>query len=650
MISGIKIDEYGVEHENKCAPLSFSVFLGELNSIITSLDSSIQSERNIYNFIQKCTSIMPGFPGGGRSFVKIPIHCNLVEWPIVMISIRTIFNEFRDSFKYNQNFTHFKDFIKIDKRGFNTIKNVDFLTCLPENGGSPQIDIAFEYSSRNTPVLILIVDSYWQQSIELFKEVYSKCAEYCFNVETKSKFDSLIPKGFENLKIIYDDVKTTLKHQTTASFFASIYKRSDPNLDVNANRIKKNLHFISANFSYCEYMSFLHRNAILTKLVDLISQIKNGLDHSILPDHDKIFSDQYTLPSLSQECCDILKKQSFNMGETPIYIRLIDKLYIHDALHSTIRYVKEYGDQVMEIGIYLEKRVFEKRDFVDGNVFVFYGSSEGGFYNNIVKSQVDIALMKPLTELKFSASKNLEGLNSESIICNLNMSNIYVSRSIFEIVDQGYELRGDVLIQPWMQWDSVTRKSSQKTFGISFSDFKSIGPTINLETFSRQIIPFQPFFEELNFSMNVYSIENTFLLESAIFEILKRIFDEYEIRNLKIKLVPIILSLWASQSLESFTLEELIAMQRKVTPPHKEKKKTSIYTDRVIIASTHIKEVEAFKQGKEGCTMNFVDKIYGDKKSSETASSSLAIRKSKKMYNRSFTEVLYSYTETHSEE
>ena len=645
----LKLIDYGVENENNEAPMSVSIFLSPLHRIINDLETSGEKERNIYNFIMNCTSIMPGFPGGGRAFVRLPIDCNIMEWPTVMSSIQEVFKDFRDSFKFNQNFPNYKDFIKPNKRNESFIKNIDFLTCLPENGGSPQINLAFEYTSRGTPILTLIVDSYWQQAINLFKDVYLKCAEYSFNIEIKSKYNSIIPKGFENLRFIYEDVKNTLKHQKNSSFFSSIYKRSDPNADINTNREKKNIHFISANFSYCEYMSFLHRNAILTKLICKIAKIRNGLDQPIISNYDKIFSEKYTLPSLSSECCDVLKKPLFNLGDSPVFIRLIDKLHIHDSIHSTIRYVTEYGGKTSEVGVYLEKRIFEKRDFIEGNVFVFYGSSEGGFFNNVVKSPLTIALVKPLNNLTLTSSKNIFD-PPKPFECNLNSSYIYVSRSIFFDIDQFYEMAGDVFLQPWLQWDSATEKSSQKTFGLGFSEIRPIGDNFNLELCSRKIIPFQPFFEELNFSITTYSIENTFLLESAIPEMLKRIFDELEIRSVNLKILPIILSIWSARSLESFSLEHLISMQKSATPPQKEKKRNNTYRNRVIISPKHFTELEDFKQGKEDFSMTTAEKIYGDRKTLESTSSSMPIRKVRKMYNRSFTEIQYSYREASSDE
>jgi len=641
---GVFFQDFGSENEDETTPMSFSIIVDSLMSIQSCTNEMKQSQKNLLEYIRRCCDIMPGFPGAGRSFIEIPIRCKLADCGIMVNMILEVFQNFTDSFKYDQIFEHYSDFVKTEKNSSLIIKKVDFLSCLPENGGSPQINISFRYNARGLLSLILVVDSYWQPAIDLFKKTYKKMEQYCFSENPNNAgLDTSKIKNYESLKAVYDDIKNTLRHEYSTELFSKIYQKEDADMDVNLNRIKKNLHFISANFSYCEYMSFIHRNAILTRLVSMISKLKDKNNQSILPDFEQILTNQYTLPSLSVDGCKVVDDMNFNLKDKPIFIQLIAPNYIKDSIHSTIRFVRETNElgnfQTM---VHLSKRIFEKRDFIEGNVFIFYGCSEGGFYVPNIKTEKDIIFIKPLTEIKYVSSKVLESDKPRESECNLSKQFIYVSKSIFEYVEEYYELSSDILVHPWFETETHTQKSTQTTYGIDFTVSDFFNEKNNLENESHKILLFQPFFEEFQFRFPFYHLKNSFLIETSINEFIKKNFG----MPIHVNIYPIFVSIWSCRSLQFYSLEDLIKMKKNDQSLILDK--NGKIHNKILISPTHFTELEKFKKRKVNFEMKTTEKIYGDtvSKGAQIAYSSTSgpiIKKNQKMYTRTFTQLEYSY-------
>lgn len=642
---GISIVNNGADYENIETPISFLIEIDNSNSICSILKTMDIRQKNLFSYIKGCTDIMPGFPGGGRSFIEIPIYCNLFEVFTITDNILNILKHFRESFKYDQIFENYIHFVKTDKRiNINIINDPSFLTCLPENGGSPQINIGLKNDIRGMPILYICVDSYWQPAIKLFKSAYKKVEEYCFSEDVNnSSFDIKKTDTLKNVKYIYWDIKNTLSYEYSREFYQKIYEKEDEDLDLKSNRTKKNIHFISPNFAYCEYLSFLHRNAILTILIGKISQIKNSKGNSIVGNYEELLSSQYTLPSLSKNCCEILRTPELHLGDKPIFIKLIDKIYIKNAVHSTIRFSGNGFHNEMDV--FITKRVFNEIDFLNGSAFVFVGATEYGFCNSQIKTESDIEIIKSISDIKFIASKSLENQTREQEYSNINQDYIYVANSCY---DNSFSiLSAEIFVHPWIQINK-TLTGTQNTYGIDFNDYNIESDKNNLNTSGREIILFQPFSSEFDFKFSTYYLKNSFLLETAIYEYLKSIFKENYLKyKLRLSILPFFASLWSCKALENFSLEELIQLKRNSVKEPASSSKSNIIENKLIISTKHFKDLDKFKKGKSNFKITTSDRIYGDTDNTDdlklSNSSALILKKQTRKYTRTFTEIKFSY-------
>lgn len=531
-------NNFGSENDCEGYPLSFLVFFDELSNIEYQINNKPETELNIYKSIIEICKVMPGFPGGGRSFIEIPLNTTIMELPSVLEQIRDVIENFRDNFKYGQNTKHYMNFV--DEA--DTITEIDFLSCLPENGGSPQIEIGIKYIMKNI-FLVIIVDSYWQPAIDLLVETIKLCSIHTSYVNSTSKRKRTDSNDIESNVGIYDEFKKNLlfKHRGKSNY-ASIGKKTCFNIP---------------DFAYCELMGYLHRNAVITKLCMMISKIKNN-GVKLIDAFPGLLTNAYEFPSITKEHAILLHKEWLYTGDNMIRIRLIDHQYIRNAVHSTINFVSEIADDGSNTtGVWFSKRIFQGKDFLNGDAFVFYGDNEGGFNLNIPKTTQDFGLMIRPDKSKFIAKKNIKTSNNFNWF---DENYVYLSRHLTSLSNEGWTFSTDILRPNWTQYTSKDKKrSTQELFGISFEETSSdVNNMIRLGDDSKEIIPFQLYHNDIGVKMSYKPMMNDFLIESAIHEFLN---TNYRLSNMNLSIVPIIFTIKMIKSIEKMKIKELVEMQ-----------------------------------------------------------------------------------------
>jgi len=605
---GVEYDgHYGVEDDNDDKPLSYLIFFDELRNIEPEINKKNEVEVNIYKSIIEICKTLPGFPGGGRSFVEIPLNVTLCELPDIITQIRDIIDKFRDNFKYSQKLKYFNHFIDQSDHSTRLIKNIDFLTCLPENGGSPQIEIAFKHNMKNV-VLIIIVDSYWQPAIDMLIKTIEICITYTSFVNSNSK-RGIDVNNVDEYKDIYEEFKKNILflHEEKSMY----------------TQIGKTMCFNIPDFSYCELMGYIHRNAVITRLCHMISKIqtKNGI--KLIDSFNSLLTKSFELPSIIPNNAKILGKEWLYLGDSPVKLQLIDHQYIRNAIHSTIHFVAEPANDGSQIlSLWFSKRIFERQDFLSGDVFVFYGDHEGGFYVNHPKTTQDFKLMIGADKAKFIAKK---GSRNQHSFRWFDDNYTYMSRYVTSVSACEWTFSSDILRYAWRQYTSKDKTTStQKLYGISFESDSYID-SINLQDDSKEIIPFQLYNEDIGFKMHHKPMTNDFLVEAAINEYLD---NNYRFSKLNIVIMPIILTIKTIKSIDKMSVSELVNIQINFHEEQEKIKSERLPTKRQIIycKNHNLSEIEKyFKKTFNGKYMfykSYEDKKYGDDSSYNGPSSS----------------------------
>lgn len=542
-------NNFGAENDCDDYPLSFMIFFDELRNIESVINTKPETELNIYKSIIEICKIMPGFPGGGRSFIEIPLNTTIMELPNVLEQIRGVIENFRDNFKYGQNTKHYMNFVD---SSCDTINEIDFLSCLPENGGSPQIEIGIRYIMKNI-FLVIVVDSYWQPSIDLLIETIKLCSMHTSYVNSTSKRKKIDSFNLEGNIAIYEEFKKNLlfKHHGKSNY----------------TLVGKKTCFNIPDFSYCELMGYLHRNAVITKLCMMISKIKIN-DVKLIDSFASLLTNAYEFPSIIKENAVLLNKEWLYTGDNQIKIQLIDHQFIRNAVHSTIHFVSEPAEDGSNItGIYFSKRIFNIKDFYIGDAFVFYGDNEGGFSVNIPKTTQDFGLMIRPDKSKFIAKKNIKTINNFTWF---DENYVYFSRDLTSLSNEGWYISTDIFRSNWTQYTSKDKKkSTQELFGISFEESSDVN-MIRLSDDSKEIIPFQLYHDDIGVKMSYKPMVNDFLVESAIHEFLN---VNYHMSGMNLSIIPIIFTIKMVKSLEKMKIKELVEMQIKF---HEEQESISL--------------------------------------------------------------------------
>lgn len=599
---------YGVEDDNEDKPLSYLIFFDELRNIEDEIGRKSEVEVNIYKSIIEICKTLPGFPGGGRSFIEIPLNVTLCELPEVISQIRDIIDKFRDNFKYSQKFKYFNQFIDQTDHTTKIIKNIDFLTCLPENGGSPQIEIGFKHNMKNV-ILIIVVDSYWQPAIDMLIKTIEICITHTSYVNSNSK-RGVDVNNVEEYKDIYEEFKKNILflHQEKTMY----------------TQVGKTTCFNIPDFSYCELMGYIHRNAILTRLCHMISKIqtKNGV--KLIDTFGGLLTKSFELPSITPKNAKILGKEWLYLGEMPVKLQLIDHQYIRNAIHSTIHFVAEPANDGSQIySLWFSKRIFERQDFLTGDVFVFYGDHEGGFYVNHSKTSQDFKLMIGADKIKFIAKKVSK---SYQLFKWFDENYLYTSRYITAVSPCEWTFSSDILRCDWRQYTSKDKTiSTQRLYGISFDSHSGID-MINLQDDSKEIIPFQLYNDDIGFKMCHKPMINDFLIEAAINEHLE---SNYRFSRLNLSIMPIILTIKTIKSIDKMSVSELVNIQINFHEEQDRTKNERLPTKRQIIycKNHNLSDIEKyFKKtfnGKYIFYKSYEDKKYGDESSYSVSTSSV---------------------------
>lgn len=594
---GVEYDgHFGVEDDNEDKPLSYLIFFDELRNIENEIGKKSEIEVNIYKSIIEICKTLPGFPGGGRSFIEIPLNVTLCELPEIILKIRTVVERFRDNFKYSQKMKYYSNFIDSVDMTTRLIKNIDFLTCLPENGGSPQIEIGFKHNMKEV-VMIIVVDSYWQPAIDMLIKTIEMCITHTSYVNSNSK-RGIDVNNSDEYKDIYEEFKKNIlfQHNDKKSMYT---------------QVGKTLCFNIPDFSYCELMGYIHRNAIITRLCHMISKIqtKNGV--KLIDSFGSLLTRSFELPSIVPQHAKLLGKEWLNLGE-PVKLQLIDHQYIRNAIHSTIHFVAESADDGSKIySLWFSKRVFERQDFITGDVFVFYGDHEGGFYVNHTKTSQDYKLMIGADKIKFIAKKVTR---NQQLYRWFDENYVYTSRYVTCISPDEWTFSSDILRCIWKQYTSKDKIiSTQKLYGVAFDNEPDI-ETINIQDDSKEIVPFQLYNEDIGFKMVYKPMINDFLVEAAINEHLE---SKYRFSRLNLNIIPIILTIKTIKSIDHMDINELVDIQIRF---HEEQEKTSgrISSKRQIVYGKNhkLQDIEKyFKKMFNGRYMfykSYEDKKYGD--------------------------------------
>jgi hypothetical protein len=550
-----------VDDDDINQPHSFSISFDTIESIYSKIETRSVNEPNMYKFVEAVTNLMPGFPGGGRSFIEIPINITMMEIGKTMKRVRDVLEKFKECFKYGQNLKHHKHLmVKVDDDNNSYIDKIDFLACLPENGGSPSIDIGIKYIT-NSIVLVISVDSYWQPAIDLFKKTYEYAFNYSFNMESKGEIVAKTNSAIDDAKKeCYHDASKTLTGTAKDKF---CYADGNGPSSSSA-KPTETLVFKTAGITYVEYMSFIHRNAVLTSLLKMVSKIKNSKKERIIDKkyQHMILSNSFQLPSIHSSMFVLFKEECIYSNEKPIHVQLIDSSFIKNAVHSTIRFIHDGDDG--SITVNFSKREFIKSDVFMGNAIVFYGDNDGGYIINGIKANIDFINESDINDIKFTA-KNKENNNylSDLNIAYFNpfQSNVYISRSLNEIIYPDDIIWPSVYKSRWMNYQGKMQ-FQRSLYGISFSEEEEQ----SLERNFKDIIPFQPYCTDIGINVFHKSIENQFLVEMAIHEFIKHYNEGIDVKlyeKSQIILFPVVLSLQCVRSIDKMDINELISMQIK---------------------------------------------------------------------------------------
>lgn len=550
-------NNFGTEKDNINNPLSFLIFFGELIDIQEKIEKKDDYELNIYKALNEVIKIIPGFPGGGRSFIEIPLNISIIELPKVLEQIKHVIEKFRESFKYGQKNKTFCSF-NID----NFIENIDFLTCLPENGGSPQIEFSIKYVMKNI-ILVISVDSYWQPAIKLLMKMIGICIEYAsLNNSSSSSLKRLSLEQNNAMKEIYTEFKQKLLFQQNTQSYQN--QEHDPKSKTNIFKIP--------DFTFCELMSYLHRNAILTKLIYDISKITNSNNEKIIQSFKNLLTDSFTYPIIQKSTTDLIEKDYLNNNNKSIRIQLIDSKYVRNAVHTSMNYVLENDGS---FSIWFSKRLFNKNDFYNGEAIIFYGDHDGCFFVDTPKTYDDFRIMINPDQTKFIASKDSKNKRSISIFNSFDSNNNYISRSMTTKKDENWYLSSDIFHPFWLQYTDRSRKTStQKLFGlkypfyvkkntkdaISFIKDQSDADDISFENNSKEIIPFQLYNEDIGLKISYTELENSFLIFDAVHQWIRENFGIIN-DNHYVNIIPTLITVKMIKSLDHMDLEELIEMQ-----------------------------------------------------------------------------------------
>lgn len=598
-------NNYGSENDRIDRPLSFLFFFDELLTIEDNIESNFDYAINLYKSLIDIIKIMPGFPGGGRSFIEIPLNISILELPNIVDQIKTIIDKFRDNFKYDQHTKHYSKFVDDD----GIIKNIDFLTCLPEKGGSAQISFSFKYVMKDI-ILVIAVDSYWQPAINMMIRFIKSCIKHISFKNSNSK-RGVDTNNSEIFAEIYNEFKNIF-------LFADKQKRTD---NISYYNTSKNC-FDVVDFSYCEYMGFIHRNAVITKLCHLISKIKNSNGENLIESFKKLLTSSYIFPSISKNNANAVEKLWLNTNDKIVNIQLIDHIYIKNAVHSTIHFIQE-SDGV--VSIWFSKRIFNKIDFYAGEAFIFYGDHDGGFYVNMPKTYEDFRLMIDPDKVKYIALKNKRNRYLNYVFFDENYK--YRSRESSVMNNEKWYMSADIFHPNWMQFTSHDKRiSTQKLYGMSFTDMinniqdneEDIDPFNDL---SKEIIPFQLYYEDVGLQVKYKKINDSFLVFDAIYQYLRD--NGIEIRDTNVfnmNILHNLLVIKMMKSLDNMSVKELVDMQieryERMEMNSIIDKKTSNKDKYIIYSQNHnLTDIRKyFEKKKKGYMIDRTeyDKQYGD--------------------------------------
>lgn len=561
--SVLSMIDYASETDDKKSPLSFLIELETIETLKRLIQENSPNENNVYGFIAEITKLIPGFPGGGRSFIEIPIDVNINDISDVLQKVKKVVQKFRNVFKYDQKTERCYDFVLSDDG--NEIVDIDFLACLPENGGSPQIDIGIKYIS-NKIVLIISVDSYWQPAIDSFILSYNIAKIFSFEKEKnhdllakKTNYD----KNTEDLKKkIYDEIRDSLIRsiENKSIYHIENEKKDDMKIDFNI-----------INFTYCEYMSYLHRNAVLTKLVGMIKKIKlenKPETWKMIPNFkNENVMRRFFFPSISKEMARLYKNKRLCTNEDgQIYIQLLHQRYIKNAFHTTIRKgINECNDLV----VFFTKRQFLRNDFFNGNAIMLYGEHGGFVYHDCYKKKKDYDLTAGNNRFNFVASKSTIDpfFLSENLLKHtedfFSGDFLFNPNSISEtlMIEQERDFICADILKYYYLFQNDDHDENEK-YGLKYQHPKEV----SLEVDSKEVICFQLYQEEIGLKSFYADFEDPYLSEMIINEYLKNANEDNKVffNNLSrahVVINPICISIQCVTPIEKIPLKELITFQ-----------------------------------------------------------------------------------------
>ncbi len=551
------ISNYSVDDDDANQPLSFSIIFDTIDNIADKIDKRDPSESSIYKFVESITSLMPGFPGGGRSFIEIPINVSMYEIGEVMAEIRGVLIKFKELFRYGQSSRSYSQWVDHETR---TIENMEFMACMPENGGAPSIDISIKYVS-NIVILIISVDSYWQPAIDLFKKAYNIAFSYCFNLDSKvittQKVSALVE---EHRKKCYNDARDTILNKKRGK---SVYAQASQSPSSSSGGASDCMMFSSPDFTYAEYMSFLHRNAILTTLLKMIAQVKTKMGRKIVDKsyQEAMLSAVLQMPSLSDTMAAILREDMAFIKGGPVFLRLIDPMHIRNAVHSTIRFIEEDTG----ITVYFSKKEYGRSDVFTGNAIMTYGDNDGVYVINSIKTQKDINVSADISSVRF-VSRNKEKIGTLadqgiSFFDSFGSDMFYLSRALNELIFQTDLMWLSIYKSRWMCYQG--KQNERETYSITFdsSDKKLV-----LERDFKEVIPFQPYCDDIGINVSHRPIEEQYLVETAVHEFIKRFNDGFDMtiyEKSQITIMPTVLTLQCVRSIDKMSVDELVMTQIK---------------------------------------------------------------------------------------
>ncbi len=525
------MENFNCEMNDTKLPFSFSISLRTLEDMKRIIGQKEPNEEKIYSFISKFASQMPGFPGGGRSFVEVPLKGSYLDIEDILSMINKVVKKFRRMFKYDQNMTNLKENI-IDTKNEPHVKRC-FMTCLPETNAITSVDF-FLRPNGDFMNLIIVVDSFWEPAVKAFCQTFEAAAEYCVLLQI-NKTHNVTNNGSET---IYNDVVKMMTHAKKES-------------------TERPHEFVTPNIEYVELMSYIHRSSVITFLLKEFDKLWDK-ERDFFTNLKELKTKRFPVPSVMQETADRLGMSELCLGTKQVFISIIDPIYVHDAVHSTLK-VQKVDDAPV---LCMTKHEFDIDDFYSGNAFVLYGEHKGGFYLPQIKTCNQIDVITEPTQTKMASIKSHSNRQNRPYPRRFNHDFVYTSKAATEITDSDCVLPTDIFSFNWTQISTDTKTRTDEAFGLKVS-------VVAVDSDPEKKVPFQLYSEIIGQTPKNYTFRDAVVVESHIRDYLDR-FHETHLEQLIFHMQPVspvpqilstIRSVVTMKSIETMTLDELVKSQ-----------------------------------------------------------------------------------------